>query len=67
MESLDSSMVDVDLLSIPSPVIVQQDGEVTSVGEATSEDVIEQPQVENIMDNQVPDVSASSQDLKQFP
>ena len=65
MDSVDDSLVDVDLMSFPSPVAVQQDVDEVSV-EDTVQEVNEQPLTGNIMDNQVPDVPTSSLDLKQF-
>ena len=70
--SLDSSFADVDLLSIPSPMVIPQESQPQDenttgepVNEETNGEVIEQPG--NILDNQVPTVSTSSPDLKQFP
>ena len=65
MDSVDDSFGDVDLMSLPSPVMVQLEEDEVSV-ENTIQDVNEQPQTGNIMGNQVPDVSASSLDLKHF-
>ena len=70
--SLDSSFADVDLLSIPSPVVIQQESQSqdeNTAGELASEEIDDEvsEQPGNILDNQVPNVSTSSPDLKQFP
>ena len=70
--SLDSSFADVDLLSIPSPVVIQQESQSqdeNTAGELASEEIDDEvsEQPGNILDNQVPNVSTSSPDLKQNP
>jgi ribosomal protein L40E len=64
MDSVEDSLADVDLMSLPSPVMVQPEEDEVSV-DNTTQDVNEQPIIGNIMDNQVPDVPTSSLDLKQ--
>ena len=69
--SLDSSFADVDLLSIPSPVVIQQESQSqdeNTAGEPAGEDISDEvsEQQGNILDNQVPNVSTSSPDLKHF-
>ena len=68
--SLDSSFADVDLLSIPSPLVNQQESqsqEENTAGEPAAEVINDamNEQQGNILDNQVPTVSTSSPDLKQ--
>ena len=70
--SLDSAFVDVDLLSIPSPVVNQQDTSAQDenvAGEPAGDEITDEgsEQQGNILDNQVPTVSTSSPDLKHFP
>ena len=69
--SLDSSFADVDLLSIPSPVVIQQGSQSQDeniTGEPVNEEINDEAseQQGNILDNQVPNVSTSSPDLKFF-
>ena len=68
--SLDSSFADVDLLSIPSPVVIQQESqsqEENTAGEPAAEEITDDMNEQQgiILDNQVPSVSISSPDLKQ--
>ena len=70
--SLDSSFADVDLLSIPSPVVIQQESllqDGNTAGEPADEEINGEAseQLGNILDNQVLHVSTSSPDLKQIP
>ena len=70
MESSLISFADVDLLSIPSPVVIQQESQSqyeNTAGELAGEEISDEvsEQQGNILDNQVPNVSTSSPDLKQ--